>query len=108
MAVYFYWSPEENIFFPRCPFKWITGWDCPGCGSQRAFHALLHGHPWQALKYNFFMIIGLPYLLLSLVATQLRTPAARWISFNLFSTRAVLIYIGAWTIWGIVRNLYGI
>jgi len=27
-----------------CPFKFITGIDCPGCGFQRSLLALLQGH----------------------------------------------------------------
>jgi hypothetical protein len=27
-----------------CPFKAITGFDCPGCGMQRSFIALLNGN----------------------------------------------------------------
>lgn len=107
-AVYFYWSPEDNIFFPKCVFKVLTGYDCPGCGSQRAFHALLHGHPLDALSYNFFMIVGIPYLLLSLYASFIPTRAGRWISLNLFSTRATLVYIFLWTAWGIGRNIWGL
>ncbi|MEH6304070.1 DUF2752 domain-containing protein [Olivibacter sp. CPCC 100613] len=30
-----------------CPFKWLTGVDCPGCGFQRAFLLLLRGE-WKA------------------------------------------------------------
>jgi hypothetical protein len=26
-----------------CPFKLITGYECPGCGMQRALLDLLHG-----------------------------------------------------------------
>jgi hypothetical protein len=26
-----------------CPFKYITGIDCPGCGFQRSFIALIQG-----------------------------------------------------------------
>ena len=29
--------------YPTCPFLAITGWYCPGCGSLRAVHDLLHG-----------------------------------------------------------------
>ncbi|PHX82065.1 MAG: hypothetical protein CK539_06580 [Flavobacteriales bacterium] len=27
-----------------CPFKYITGYDCPGCGLQRSFIELLNGN----------------------------------------------------------------
>jgi hypothetical protein len=27
-----------------CPFKWLTGIDCPGCGFQRSFTALIKGN----------------------------------------------------------------
>nr|WP_317125266.1 DUF2752 domain-containing protein [Pedobacter schmidteae] len=35
----------DNFFLP-CPFKALTGIDCPGCGFQRSFLALLKGE-WQ-------------------------------------------------------------
>lgn len=33
----------QNHLLP-CPFKQLTGIDCPGCGFQRALIALLRGH----------------------------------------------------------------
>jgi hypothetical protein len=33
----------QNHLLP-CPFKYITGIDCPGCGFQRSVLALLEGH----------------------------------------------------------------
>ncbi len=33
----------ENHLLP-CPFKAVTGMDCPGCGLQRSFLALLQGN----------------------------------------------------------------
>jgi hypothetical protein len=33
----------DNFFLP-CPFKALTGFDCPGCGFQRSFLALLKGN----------------------------------------------------------------
>ena len=31
---------------------------CPGCGGTRAVHALLHGHPLKALRYNAILLPG--------------------------------------------------
>jgi len=33
----------QNYLLP-CPFKYITGIDCPGCGFQRAVIALIKGN----------------------------------------------------------------
>ncbi len=40
--LYFHFDPIHNILFPKCPLYATTGIYCPGCGSQRATHALLH------------------------------------------------------------------
>jgi hypothetical protein len=34
-----------------CPFKKLTGIDCPGCGLQRSFVALLKGDIGTSLKF---------------------------------------------------------
>lgn len=38
----------QNYLLP-CPFKKLTGWDCPGCGFQRSVVALLQGHINQSI-----------------------------------------------------------
>lgn len=35
-------SKLQNLFLP-CPFKSLTGIDCPGCGFQRSLFALFEG-----------------------------------------------------------------
>ena len=40
--------------FPGCLFHRTTGLWCPGCGLTRGVHALLTGHPLQAMGYNVF------------------------------------------------------
>lgn len=62
--VYFYrYNPQNHqVFFPYCVFKLHTGWDCVGCGSQRAVHCLLHGEWVQALDYNLLFVMSLPLL----------------------------------------------
>ncbi|WP_316812805.1 DUF2752 domain-containing protein [Pedobacter heparinus] len=34
---------QADIFLLPCPFKCLTGFDCPGCGFQRSLLALLRG-----------------------------------------------------------------
>jgi len=51
-----------NHFFPKCPFYGITGLYCPGCGSQRAIHALLHGQIANAAGQNLLLLLMLPLL----------------------------------------------
>lgn len=45
-----------------CSFRALTGLECPGCGGQRSIYFLLHGDIMQALRYNAFFVIVLPFL----------------------------------------------
>jgi hypothetical protein len=38
--------------FPPCLFHAVTGLYCPGCGTTRALHALVHGNLPQAMAMN--------------------------------------------------------
>lgn len=61
-TVLFWRDPTAPGFYPPCPFHRLTGLHCPGCGSTRACHALLHGQLRQALAYNPAMVAALPFL----------------------------------------------
>ncbi|WP_162618507.1 DUF2752 domain-containing protein [Pedobacter yulinensis] len=61
-VVYYRYDPGRYIYFPKCPFHSLTGLDCPGCGSQRAIHALLHGRVAQAADHNLLLVMSLPFL----------------------------------------------
>jgi len=66
--LYFYYDPTgSNPFFPSCFFKELTTLNCPGCGATRSLYSLLHLDIMQALAYNPFFVIVLPYLIYSLV-----------------------------------------
>lgn len=66
IIIYFTFNPAVSSIFPNCPFNSLTGLYCPGCGSQRAFHQLLHGNIFAAAGYNFLMVVSLPVLIISL------------------------------------------
>jgi len=60
----FFFNPASpsNQWFPKCPFRMVTGWQCPGCGSTRACYQLLHFHPIAAFKLNPLMVMTLPFI----------------------------------------------
>ena len=47
---------------PQCPFYALTGWYCPGCGTLRGLHFLLHGQLATAFRFNPLAILLLPYI----------------------------------------------
>lgn len=57
------WQFDPNVAgnpLPPCPSLWLTGLFCPGCGTTRALHALLHGDLPGALAMNPLMVLSLP------------------------------------------------
>ena len=63
----FIFEPGRSGFFPVCPFRALTGFACPGCGSTRGLHRLVHGDVVGAFQMNPFMVVSLPILLYALV-----------------------------------------
>lgn len=54
-------------FFPKCPFRMLTGWQCPGCGTTRGLYQLVHLHPIAAFKLNPLMMLTLPFIVYGLL-----------------------------------------
>ena len=50
-----------------CPFKVVTGIECPGCGMTRALTSLIAGDPGNAVLYNPFCFFLLFVLLISVL-----------------------------------------
>ena len=94
-------DPHQADFgFPACPFRLLTGWNCPGCGGLRMTHDLLHGDVAAAVVDNVFMLVGLPILALWLIV--------RWRTTRpLLPRAAVIVMIVAAVGWTVIRNLPG-
>ncbi len=89
---------------PRCPVKMLTGLDCPGCGSQRALHALLTGQFAKAWAFNPAMIVAIPLLLFLGTAPTIARylPCVNRVIYSRWLGRAILTVIILWTLF---RNL---
>lgn len=59
-------DPADGGIFPSCPFRAITGLDCPGCGTGRALHRVLHGRIDEAFVLNPLATLLLPVLAVAL------------------------------------------
>jgi hypothetical protein len=96
-------DPVRVPIFPVCQFHRWTGLDCPGCGSLRAMHELLHGHILAALHFNLLLVVSIPvaiWLGYRMVRQHLR-------GGPLFDIKPAWIwaYAAAWLLFGILRNL---
>jgi|SRR4030095_3545768 hypothetical protein len=63
----FLFEPGKTGFFPPCMFRLLTGLTCPGCGSTRALHQILHGHLLAAFELNPLFLTAIPFLLYALL-----------------------------------------
>ena len=88
--VYKNYNPIDYGWFPKCPFRALTGLLCPGCGSQRAVHNLLNLDIKGAFKENGLLVLAIPYMLVGLVF-ELTKPR----SVSLLKWRKTLFGVGA-------------
>ena len=103
LLVYALADPASN-HHPRCAFRMLTGLSCPGCGSQRALHALLHADIAEAFRMNALFVIELPLIVLlalSRLPSERMAPLRRILSARTFILLLLLTII----IWTIVRNI---
>ncbi len=100
-------DPNEPGHYPMCPLLATTGLYCPGCGSLRAVHDLLHGDLHGALARNPLTVLAVPVLLIAWLGWARRStgrraphptslpPAAVW--------GVLVVVVGFW----VLRNLPG-
>lgn len=87
-------NPAEVSGFPKCPFFALTGYKCPGCGTLRGLHFLLHGQFAKAWGMNPLMIVSIP-----LIGLLLFTRIGRSVTVS----RGILVVVlGYW----LLRNLW--
>ena len=102
--LYFAVDPAMAAWMPKCPMKVLTGFDCPGCGSQRMLHALLHADFVGAWHANPFLLLMIPYIALVIVASALPHRFPRLSRF-VNSPAAILTFLLLAIAWTILRNI---
>ena len=96
-------DPESNIF-PKCLFYSITGYSCPGCGSQRAIHDLLHLNISGAFRHNAFLVCSLPLVALLLILERRQSTHTK--IYALFISKVFIFSLILLVLsWWILRNI---
>lgn len=87
-------------------FFTLTGFKCPGCGSQRAIHSLLNLDFCQAFRYNGLLFLLIPYMAMLLISGIFKSKMERLYQAL---TKPALIYILLVVIllWWLLRNIFG-
>jgi hypothetical protein len=87
-----------------CPWRLLTGLDCPFCGSTRAAAALAHGDVVAALDHNaLFVLAVLPLALAAWAVWVTHARAGR--PLPTISTRALVVAFVVVGGWWVVRLL---
>ena len=109
LALIYVFNPAYTIWAPKCPFKLLTGWQCGGCGCQRAIHALLHGNIREAASYNLFLLYAIPYLMV-LIAERavLRGEIQMKVRKMAEHKYVVMFYVISYCVWMVIRNILNI
>lgn len=99
-------NPTQYWFMPKCPFKLITGLSCPGCGIQRAIHALMHGEIKEAIQYNYFLLYSGPYAASFLLVWLMPQNGFRGKLKSMIENKHVVnFYIVTFSMWFVIRNI---
>ena len=103
--IYYALDPTASAVFPRCTFLSLTGYKCPGCGSQRAIHALLHGDVVSAFRYNALLLVAIPWIALCLYAEGQRIRNPRLYA-RLNAPLLIWLFLAILLLWWLLRNIF--
>lgn len=104
VLVYYQFDPVKSSLFVACPLKSVTGYDCPGCGSQRAFHALLHFRFGEAFRYNPLFVVVLILLVVWLLLCVKKNKVHDWLLTFLRSRGFIIMALIIVLLFSLFRN----
>jgi hypothetical protein len=104
LAYFYLLNPDGNSpYFLKCPFYQISGYQCPGCGSQRAFHEVLHLRLGNAFQQNALFVLAIPYVLV-IFYTNFNKEKHQKLRQMLIGNKTLLFLLVVAIFFGILRN----
>lgn len=107
IIIFYIYNPCNYNIFPKCPFLLLTGLQCPGCGSQRAIHSLLHLNILKAFYYNALLVFTLPVIVILLLAEYYRCSKLVFY-IKIHNKMYIWCYLVIVMLWWIVRNIFNL
>ena len=101
----YFFSPANSALYVPCPFHALTGLHCPGCGSLRALHQLLHGHLATAFRLNSLMVLLLPFLGYSFLSYVMGNIRGRPLPPLVVPAIAIWVFLGVVLLFWGIRNI---
>jgi Protein of unknown function (DUF2752) len=81
-------DPHRIGSYGQCPWLWLTGTYCPGCGGLRAVNDLTDGDVVAAASSNLLLVASIPFV----VVLWARSTVDRWRGVRRWtSTRQALV-----------------
>jgi Protein of unknown function (DUF2752) len=104
LILLYLFNPEQSWFYPQCLFYKLSGFYCPGCGSLRSIHSLLHGNFVKGFSYNPLLVSFIPLLAANSIIELLHKRGLVQASPP-FQSRWVVILVGlVMVVFWVLRN----
>lgn len=105
IAATYFVAPGKSPWIAPCPFHWLTGLHCPGCGTLRGLHQLLHGNLAGAWGYNPLMVLYLPVVGYAVASVGVFAASGRKLAEPRVSPRAAWAALVIILAYGVLRNV---
>ena len=104
--IYKIYNPINSNYFLKCPFFYVTGYKCAGCGSQRAVHALLNFDFKKAMYFNVLLVISIPYLLFGFFLELKKNKTKKLIKLQnrFYGLKAIIVILIIILFFWVLRN----
>ena len=102
---YFFYDPGNFKYFPSCPLYSISGIYCPGCGSQRAMHDLLHLNIVGAIGHNMLIVPAIIVVVYNYTIKLLENKRGAVLYNFMYEPKAPIIVFMVIMVFWILRNI---
>ena len=105
IAVLYAYDPSTSGLYPQCPFHFLTGLHCPGCGTLRALHQASTGDIVAAFGLNPLMMSSVPFVGYALLSGIRRDLTGRSLPTVFIPSFWIWLLLGVVISFWVLRNI---